>query len=131
MMTASYVGLLRKDPDSDFGVSFPDFPGCVTAGRDLDEARRMAAEALALHIEGMIEDGEAVPAPSGLDAVMADPGNRDAVAVLVDAPAPPGRAVRINITIEDRLLDEIDRSHRNRSRFLAEAAREKLRRETA
>ena len=126
-MATSYVGLLRKDPGSDFGVSFPDFPGCVTAGRDLDEARRMAVEALALHIEGMAEDGCAAPAPSSLDAVMADPDNRDAVAVLIDAPTPPGRSVRINITIEDRLLEEIDRSYPNRSRFLAEAAREKLR----
>lgn len=41
----SYVGLLRKDAASDYGVEFPDFPGCVTAGRDLDEARRMAVEA--------------------------------------------------------------------------------------
>ena len=46
-MTA-YIALLRKQPDSDFGVDFPDFPGCVTAGETLEEARVMAAEALAL-----------------------------------------------------------------------------------
>ena len=39
---ASYVALIRKDPASDYGVDFPDFPGCVTAGRTLEEARRMA-----------------------------------------------------------------------------------------
>ena len=44
----SYVALLRKDEGSDYGVEFPDFPGCVTAGRSLDEARTMAAEALEL-----------------------------------------------------------------------------------
>jgi predicted RNase H-like HicB family nuclease len=33
-MTA-YIALIRKEPDSDFGVDFPDFPGCVTAGRTL------------------------------------------------------------------------------------------------
>jgi predicted RNase H-like HicB family nuclease len=42
-------------------MSFPDFPGCITAGKTLDEASRMAAEALALHIQGVIEDGDAVP----------------------------------------------------------------------
>jgi predicted RNase H-like HicB family nuclease len=58
-----YIAYLHKDRGSDFGVSFPDFPGCVTAGKTLEEARRMAAEALALHIAWMIEDGDVVPRP--------------------------------------------------------------------
>jgi predicted RNase H-like HicB family nuclease len=56
-----YIAYLHKEKDSDYGVSFPNFPGCITAGRTLEEARRMAVEALALHIQGMIEDGLAVP----------------------------------------------------------------------
>ncbi len=63
----SYIGLIHKDADSDFGVSFPDFPGVITAGTTLDDARAMAQEALALHIEGMAEDGEAIPEPSSLE----------------------------------------------------------------
>ena len=47
----SYIGLIHKDADSDFGVSFPDFPGAITAGKTLDDARTMAEEALALHVE--------------------------------------------------------------------------------
>ena len=39
-----YIALLRKDADSDFSVDFPDFPGCVTAGTSLEEARLLAAE---------------------------------------------------------------------------------------
>jgi predicted RNase H-like HicB family nuclease len=61
---AHYIALIHKDADSDYGVSFPDFPGCITAGATLDEARAMAAEALAMHIEGLGEDGEAIPEPS-------------------------------------------------------------------
>jgi predicted RNase H-like HicB family nuclease len=71
-----YIAYLHKDRDSDFGVSFPDFPGCVTAGRTLEEARRMAVEALTLHIQGMVEDDEVVPAPSNLDALANDPDMR-------------------------------------------------------
>ena len=41
-----YVAIIHKDHDSDFGVSFPDFPGCITAGLTLDEAKGMALEAL-------------------------------------------------------------------------------------
>ena len=62
----NYIGLIHKDADSDYGVSFPDFPGLITAGTDLDDARAMAEEALALHIEGLAEDGEAIPEPSTL-----------------------------------------------------------------
>jgi len=53
----------------------------------LDEARAMAAEALALHLEGLAEDGEAVPEPSTLEEIMAVAENKDGVPVLVDAPA--------------------------------------------
>jgi predicted RNase H-like HicB family nuclease len=125
-MTA-YIALIRKEGGSDFGVDFPDFPGCVTAGRTLEEARRMAIEALALHIEGMVEEGEPVPEPSTLDAIMTDPDNADGVATLVDVPAGPARAVRINVTLPADLLEAIDRASTNRSRFLADAARAKLR----
>src|SRR6266550_2760668 len=59
-----YIAYLHKDRKSDFGVSFPDFPGCITAGRTLEEARRKAAEALSFHIAGMVEDGEKIPRPS-------------------------------------------------------------------
>ena len=79
----NYIGLIHKDADSDFGVSFPDFPGVVTAGTTLDDARTMAEEALALHIEGLVEDGEAIPEPSALEEVMSDPDNRSGVAILV------------------------------------------------
>jgi predicted RNase H-like HicB family nuclease len=122
----SYIGLIRKDAHSDFGVDFPDFPGCVTAGRTLDEARRMAIEALALHVEGMVEDGQAPPSPSSLTDVMQDPHHRDAVAVLIDLPGQPAKAVRVNVMLPEDLLKEIDRKTKNRSRFLAEAARAKL-----
>jgi predicted RNase H-like HicB family nuclease len=125
-MTA-YIALIRKEGGSDFGVDFPDFPGCVTAGRTLEEARRMAIEALALHIEGMVEEGEPVPEPSTRDAIMTDPDNADGVATLVDVPAGPARAVRINVTLPADLLEAIDRASTNRSRFLADAARAKLR----
>ncbi len=66
MNMPQYIALIHKDADSDFGVSFPDLPGCVTAGASLDEARDMAAEALAFHLEGLVADGEPVPAPSTL-----------------------------------------------------------------
>ena len=87
----AYIALIHKEPDSDFGVSFPDLPGCVTAGTTLDEARVFAREALGLHLEGLAEDGESAPKASTFEAIMADPDNRDAIAVLVEV-AEPARA---------------------------------------
>jgi predicted RNase H-like HicB family nuclease len=122
-----YVALIHKDADSDFGVSFPDFPGLATAGHTLDEARAMAEEALAFHVEGMVEDGDAVPKPSSLDAVMTDPAARDGVVTLISLKSAAKRAVRVNVTLPEDVLAEIDRyaeSHGlTRSGFLAHAAK--------
>ena len=104
-----YIAYLHKDKGSDFGVSFPDFPGCITAGKTLEEAHRMAAEALGLHIAGMVEDGEEIPAPSTLDALAEDPARKDAVAFLVHVEPETKRTVRINITAREKQLEEIDK----------------------
>lgn len=125
-----YIALIHKDAGSDFGVSFPDLPGCITAGATLEEARAMAAEALALHLEGLAEDGEAIPEPATIEAIMAERENRDAVAILVDPPKATGRSIRINITLPADVLEAIDRYAEEqgltRSGFLARAARRDL-----
>ena len=121
-----YIGLIHKERESDYGVSFPDVPGCVTAGRDLDEARAMAEEALTLHIEGLLEDGGTIPAPSSLEAIMADPENQGGVVILVAAGVAP-KTVRVNLALPEDILQQIDRhaeSHGyTRSGFLAAAAK--------
>jgi predicted RNase H-like HicB family nuclease len=122
----NYIGLIHKDKNSDYGVSFPDFPGVITAGKDLDDARVMAEEALALHIEGMTEDGEPIPAPSSLEEIMLDPANKAAVAIVV-AVASARAAKRVNVTFSEDVLMQIDRyAHEHglsRSGFLAQAAK--------
>lgn len=79
-----YVALLRKQADSDFGVEFPDFPGCITAGVTLEDARRMATEALLLHVEGLIEDGNPIPEPSRLDEILFDPDHSNIASIVVN-----------------------------------------------
>lgn len=123
---ATYIALLRKEDASDYGVDFPDFPGCITAGSTLLEARVMAAEALAGHVAGMREDGEDIPAPSDLDKVMADAGNSDAVAFLVTIPDAAVRAKLVQVTLPEDLLEQIDAVTDDRSAFLARAARREL-----
>ena len=131
----NYIGLIHKEADSDFGVSFPDFPGVVTAGTSLDDARAMAEEALAFHIEGLLADGEAIPEPSSLEEVMADPGNRDGVAILVAVKSEARKAVRVNVTLPEDVLQQIDRfaaAHGfTRSGFITQAAKKAMELEQA
>jgi len=114
-----YIAYLHKDNDSDYGVSFPDFPGCITAGTNLEEARKMAAEALSLHTAGMREDGESLPRPSTLDDLRNDPAMKGAVAFLVDL-REPEVTVRVNITARESEVAEID--HRARAARLSRSA---------
>ena len=105
----NYIGLIHKDVGSDFGVSFPDFPGVITAGTTLDDARAMAEEALAFHVEGLMEDGEPIPEPSTLEEIMSDPENRGGVAILVSLKTEQPKAVRVNVTLPSDVLEQIDR----------------------
>ena len=90
----------------------------------------MAAEALAFHLKGMAEDGEAVPEPSSLEEIMAIAENKDGVAVLIDAPEADVKSVRINVTMPADILDQIDRYAERegftRSGFLAQAAKKAM-----
>ena len=104
-----YIAYLHKDSKSDFGVSFPDFPGCITAGKSLDEARRKAPEALAFHIAGMMEDGEKIPKPSKLDDLAKDPDRQNAVAFLVTTDFPKSKTLRVNVTARENQIELIDR----------------------
>jgi len=124
---ANYIAVVHKDPKSDFGVSFPDFPGCITAGNSIDEAKDMAHDALSLHVKGMLEDGENIPTPSKLEDIMDDPEYSDAAAILVVtvSEAKP-RSVRVNITVPEDMLRKIDaiakKRGMSRSSFLVNAA---------
>jgi len=122
-----YPALVRKSRDSDFGVEFPDFPGCVTAGLTVDEALAMAEQALELHVEGMRDDGEAVPEPTDLDKVLKSPAAAGAAAVMIALARSKGRAVRFNATMDEFLLERVDFAAKElgmtRSGLLATAAR--------
>ncbi len=121
-----YVAYIRKDADSDFGVEFPDLPGCFSAGTTVEEAMVMAEDALAGHLSVLVEYGDMVPAPRAIDALLNDPERGDALAVLVFADPDLYKPERVNVSLSRSLLKRIDVQASNRSRFLAEAAEAKL-----
>ena len=52
-----------------YGLHFYDLPGCIATGKTMDEAAYMAKEGLALHLWGMEQDGEKIPAPTPIDEI--------------------------------------------------------------
>ncbi len=112
------------------GVDFPDFPGCITAGSTLGETRRMAAEALEFHIEGMLEENLPIPEPSSLEAVMADPENGEAIAFPVALPDRLAGVGQIEVTLAAADLEELDSLAKKRATtrqaLLVEAVRRLL-----
>ena len=125
-----YPALISKDERSDWNVEFPDFPGCVTAGKTLEQATVFAHEALALHVHGMRADAEAVPDPSDAAALMSGRRAAGRALVLVELTPLKGTARRVNISIDEYLLAEIDTAAAaagtDRSNFLAAAARARI-----
>ncbi|MBY0338950.1 MAG: type II toxin-antitoxin system HicB family antitoxin [Acetobacteraceae bacterium] len=125
-----YPAVIDQAEDGGFGVAFPDLPGCTSAGSSAQDAALQAAEALRLHVAGLVEDGESLPDPSEIDAPVPDwlaevvPVAR--VLVPVEVLARPSRVIRLNITLPEELVRSIDRVSGNRSRFLADAARAAL-----
>lgn len=126
--------VLHKDADSDYGVTVPDVPGCFSAGTTVSEALENAQEALALHFEGLVADGEPLPQAQDVDAHIDNPDFAGGVWAVVDFDVTPylGRSVRFNATLPENLLQRIDdqvkkdRRYASRSGFLAAAALREL-----
>ncbi len=126
--------VLHKDADSDYGVTVPDVPGCFSAGATVSEALENAQKALALHFEGLVADGDALPQAQEVDVHMGNQDYAGGVWAVVDFDVTPylGKAVRFNATLPENLLHRIDdvvkKDHRyaSRSGFLATAALREL-----
>lgn len=126
------VALIHEE-NGVFGASFPDFLGCTTVANSIDAIMPKAAEALAFHVEGMVEDGLSLPPVRSLTQLRKDPIFReDSVGAMIALVpyAPPARAARINITLDESLLERVDRAAEavgeTRSGYLADAARRRL-----
>jgi predicted RNase H-like HicB family nuclease len=129
-----YIAFIHKEPDSIYGVSFPDFPGCISAGDTLDEALANASEALRGHVQMIEADGETAPDARTIEQIMQDAELADervgAVISAVPLIRDLGSTTRINVSLDLGLLKSIDEAaaarKQTRSAFLASAARREL-----
>jgi predicted RNase H-like HicB family nuclease len=105
-----YPVVIHKDPDSDYGVTVPDLPGCFSAGETMDEALSNAVEAIECHLEGLMLDGEPLLTPTSVEHYKNDVELSGGVWALVsvDFAKLSGKSRRVNITIPERVLSLID-----------------------
>lgn len=124
-----YVALFEKEKDG-FSVYFPDFPGCVTCGDDLDDAVDMAYEALSMFVESMLEEGETLPSPKTKKEVMALPNSKGKRAINIEIKGDGSDFEEIELVIHGHLLERIEKYSKlhgiSPADFLAVAAREAL-----
>jgi predicted RNase H-like HicB family nuclease len=121
----NYVAVIHKEKSSDYGVMFPDFLGCISVGKTMEEAYQMAEKALQFHIDGMIEDKEEIPQGMTLDA--AKKKYKKIEALLLISVRIPSKVTRINITVDEKFLRKLDKfletHNENRSSFFVAAAK--------
>jgi predicted RNase H-like HicB family nuclease len=133
-----YVALAHKEKGTAWGILFPDFPGCISAGDTFDRAMAGATEALAGHIAVMREYGDAVPGPRSLEVIRAsrkfENELKGAIVAMVPLLPQTHQPVTISVSIDKALLDALDQhaegSGRTRSALLAEGAHILLRART-
>jgi predicted RNase H-like HicB family nuclease len=68
--TPSYLIVIERADDGGYGAWAPDLPGCVALGDTIEDAEHQMREAIAFHLEGLREQGEPVPPPTAVAAVM-------------------------------------------------------------
>jgi len=131
-----YIGLIYKDETTSYGICFPDFPGCISAGETFEDVMAMGKEALGFHVEAMRDHGYDIPAPSTLAEVEADKDGfwqedyHEAQIVRVPLVFNFDPPKRVNVSINSSLLSAIDQAAKEqgmtRSAFLASAALQRL-----
>jgi predicted RNase H-like HicB family nuclease len=101
---AIFIAMVRRDSDSGFTASFPDFPGCSASAPTVDRLLAKAKESLSLHIERLLEANQGICVPTVADAI--DPGD----ALLLAAVEVPDdfRTVHVDLAISALSLARID-----------------------
>lgn len=124
-----YPIYVHKDADSAYGASFPDFSGCFSAADELQDLPAAAQEAVEAHFHG---ESEPIPEPSAPEAWAGDERFRGGYWMLVDIDLSKvnSRAVRLNISLPENLVQRIDAEAKqrrlSRSGFLALAAEHEI-----
>jgi predicted RNase H-like HicB family nuclease len=118
-----YAAILEPNDDGSYTVTFPDLPGCISEGKDLPDALRMAERALSQRIEYMEDKGLPSPDPTSLSKIKK---RKDALASLIRAGRKDNRATRRTVSIPKWMDEQASKEGLSLSRVLQEALQTKL-----
>ena len=120
MRKLTYLAVLEPSADG-YSVYFPDLPGCIGYGKDIEAAQADARESLELHVYGMERGGEVLPDPS----LAISPEDSDGCLVSPVTIVPDlvrnemrNRRVKTNVTIPSWLKELAEVNDVNYSRLL-------------
>lgn len=129
------IAIEKGDEDTAYGVIVPDIPGCFSAGDTLEEAFENIREAIAGHLECLVEDDEDIPLarPLGYHFDNEDYQGMTWAVVDVDVSRYLGKTEKVNVTLPSRLIHLIDDKvasdkarYKSRSGYLASLAEQAL-----
>ncbi len=122
----TYLGVFEPSGNGAYSVYFPDLPGCASFGQSFSEAQENAQDALGLHLYGLEQDGEKIPAPSAVPKI--DPDTADGYLVCPITVFPSlvrdelnNRRVKTNVTIPAWVRELAQEKGLNCSKLLEEA----------
>lgn len=126
MRKVTYFAVFEPLENGAYSVYFPDVPGCISCGNNLDDSHKMAVEALGLHLYGMEKDGEAYPVAA--DKIHIEPETAAGYLISPVTVYPDivkneldNRAVKTNVTLPAWLKDLAEEKGVNYSKVFQSA----------
>lgn len=129
MKTLTYLAVLEPTGGKTYSVFFPDVPGCISTGKNLEDAVKNAKESLELHYYGLFKDEDEIPVPS--DTVSKEDADGCIVSPITIYPDIVverfnNKKVKTNCTLPAWLKEIAENNHINYSQVLESAIKQKL-----
>jgi predicted RNase H-like HicB family nuclease len=103
-----FPAVLERGAKATFGAWFPDFPGCVAAGKSQEQTIEKAENTLAQAVDVLFEQGRSLPEPTPIERIVL-PRGCDLVAYFIVGVDPPDPSERVNVYLPKSLIGRVDR----------------------
>lgn len=118
-----YPAIFHTNEDNTYTILFPDLPGCISEGKSLVDAMKMAENALTQWIEYLNDAKEEIPTPSDLKSIELE---NNEFASLIHAEVKDNRAVKRTVSIPKWMDDKVAEAGLSLSKVLQEALKKRF-----
>lgn len=120
-----YPAVFHTNEDGSYTIIFPDLPGCISEGKSLGEAMKMAQSALTQWIEYLKDNNEEIPSPSTLECANNNL-DRNEFVNFIRADIKDGRAVKRTVSIPKWMDDQVTAAGLSLSKVLQDALKQRF-----